>query len=53
MQKWRLAAVAQMETHIEGQRLFSVILVVTALVGAVCQAVSVLIEVGRSAGWWQ
>jgi hypothetical protein len=45
--------VAQMETHIEGQRRFSVILMLAALVGAICQAVTALIEIGRSAGWWQ
>jgi membrane associated rhomboid family serine protease len=53
MQRWSLATAAEMETHIEGERRFSAILMVTALVGAVCQAITALIEVGRSAGWWQ
>jgi hypothetical protein len=44
---------AAMETHIEGERRFSVILMLTALVGAVCQAITTAIEIGRLAGWWQ
>jgi len=35
------------------ERDFALALVLIGVVGAVCQIVGAVIEVGRSAGWWQ
>lgn len=32
---------------------FAIILMLVAVAGVVCQAINTLIDLGRSAGWWQ
>ena len=34
-------------------REFATVLMLTAVVGVICQVVDTVIDLGRSAGWWQ
>ena len=39
--------------HRHKARDFATILMLVAVAGVVCQAINTLIDLGRSAGWWQ
>jgi hypothetical protein len=39
--------------RVRGRRDYAMVLMLTAVVGAICHIADTAIDLGRSAGWWQ